>query len=94
MSMEIRILTHLDKVFQDEAPVECTIYFSGFENEKINSQLAFRNNEDARQEVQLTIQCDKSQLQSIGICHIIFVFSVIHIGISKGNKYHPLATTI
>ena len=55
MNMEIRILTHLDKVFQDEAPVECTSYFQGFENEKIDFQLAFRNNEDDRQEVQLTI---------------------------------------
>lgn len=34
MSMEIRILTHLDKVFQDEAPVECTSYFKALKMRK------------------------------------------------------------
>ena len=36
MSMELRVLTHLDKVFQDEAPTESSSCFQGFENEKID----------------------------------------------------------
>lgn len=55
MNVEMRVLTHLDKVFQDEAPMECTCRFQGFENEKIDFQMAFRGDEDDWQEVQLTI---------------------------------------
>lgn len=32
MSMELRVLTHLDKVIQDEAPIESISCFQGFEN--------------------------------------------------------------
>lgn len=53
--MKMMVLTHLDKVFQDEAPTECTYRLQGFENEKVDFQLAFRSDEDDRQEVQLTI---------------------------------------
>lgn len=56
MSMELRVLTHLDKVFQDEAPMEYTCCFQGFENEKIDFQLAFREREDCRHEMQLAIR--------------------------------------
>lgn len=55
MSMELRVLTHLDKVFLDEAPTEYTRWFQGFENEKIDFQLAFRESEDCWNEVQLAI---------------------------------------
>lgn len=55
MSMELMVLTHLDKVFQNEAPIECTCQFQDFGNEKIDFQLAFRGDEDDRQECQLTI---------------------------------------
>lgn len=55
MSMELRVLTHLDKVFQDEAPTESISCFQGFENEKIDFQLAFRESEDCRHEMQLDI---------------------------------------
>ena len=56
MSMEMRVLTHLDKVFLDEAPIEATCCFQGFENEKIDFQLAFRESEDYRNEMQLTVR--------------------------------------
>lgn len=55
MSLELRVLTHLDKVFLDEAPLECTTSFQGFENEKIDFQLAFRATDDVRHEMQLSI---------------------------------------
>ena len=55
MSMELMVLTHLDKVFQNEAPIECTCQFQDFGNEKIDFQLTFRGDEDDRQECQLTI---------------------------------------
>ena len=56
MQLDLRVLTHLDKVFLDEAPAEATCCFEGFENEKIDFQLAFRSDEAWRQEVQLTLR--------------------------------------
>ncbi|MBR6524933.1 MAG: DUF4091 domain-containing protein [Clostridia bacterium] len=55
MSLEMRVLTHLDKVFLDEAPMESTHRFQGFQNEKIDFQLAFREFSDYWNEVQLTV---------------------------------------
>ena len=61
MSLELRVLTHLDKVFLDEAPLECTTSFQGFENEKIDFQLAFRTMDDVRHEMQLNIHSPFAQ---------------------------------
>ena len=55
MGLEMRVLTHLDKVFLDEAPMESTDRFQGFQNEKIDFQLAFREFSDYWNEVQLTV---------------------------------------
>lgn len=42
MRLETRVLTCLDKVFLDEAPEETTRRFEGFQNERVDFQVAFR----------------------------------------------------
>ena len=42
MNLEIRMLTCMDKVFLDEAPQGTEHVFQGFQNERIDFQLAFR----------------------------------------------------
>ncbi len=55
MRLETRILTCLDKVFLDEAPEEAVGFFEGFQNERIDFQLAFRALDARWEEVGLEI---------------------------------------
>ena len=55
MRIERRVLTCMDKVFLDEAPGETRRCFQGFQNEKIDFQLAYRAEGDAFSEVRLEI---------------------------------------
>ena len=56
MLFESRILTVLDKVFLDEAPLACSPCFQGFQNEKIDFQVAFRAADVRWEEVRLDIE--------------------------------------
>ena len=56
MYIDMRILSPLDKVFYDEAPVEIGTCFQGFQNEKIDFQVAFHRNEAERVEVKMDVQ--------------------------------------
>lgn len=56
MNVDMRILTSLDKVFYDEAPVETSCCFQGFQNEKISFQLAYHWDQPVREEVKLEVQ--------------------------------------
>ncbi|MBR3763271.1 MAG: DUF4091 domain-containing protein [Clostridia bacterium] len=77
MCLESRILTHLDKVFLDEAPGECSGCFQGFENEKIDFQLAFRTGEAYRCEVQLAIHSPIEQYLTVRqVRHVPVAFPI------------------
>lgn len=58
--IETRLLSSLEKVFLDDAPAENLLRLTALQNEKISFQLAFRDAEEAWQEVSIAVEVPRA----------------------------------
>lgn len=58
--IETRLLSSLEKVFLDDAPAENLLRLTALQNEKISFQLAFRDAEEAWQEVSIAVEAPRA----------------------------------